>query len=75
MDLGPDLVEWASGSLGEGVGGVAVGTPEVAPGQSDEDAGESGKGAFPLQAQIDLVDDQASTHGRGLSGRGGRERS
>ena len=63
MNLLQNLRERLLFALGEGVGGVAVGTAEVAAGQPDENARQPGKGAFALQAQINLIDDNSANHG------------
>jgi hypothetical protein len=48
--------------LGERIRRIAVGTAEVARGEPDKHARQPGKGAFPLQAQVDFVDDQRVGH-------------
>ena len=49
-------------SFRERVGGVAIRAAEVAGGEADENARQPGEGAFPLQAQIDFVDDERFGH-------------
>ena len=44
--------------LVEGVGGVAPAAPRVAHRQPDEHARQAGEGRFPLDALVDLVDEQ-----------------
>ncbi len=46
----------------KGVGRVAIGAAEIAGGEADENAGETGKGAFSLNAQIDFVYDEVAGH-------------
>ena len=46
--------------FGEGVGGIAVPTAQVAAGQAHEHAGQPGVRALPLQAPVDLMDDERS---------------
>jgi len=55
-------------SFSKCIGGVAIGTAQVTGGQADKDAGQSGKGAFALQAQVNLVDDQSVGHQRECTG-------
>ena len=49
-------------ALREGIRGVAIGAAQVARRQPYENAGQTGKGAFALQAQIDFVDDECFRH-------------
>jgi hypothetical protein len=53
-----DFREFPPLSLKKGISGVTVRTPKVAGGKSDKNAGETGKGALPLQAHINLIDHQ-----------------
>ena len=48
--------------FGKGVGGVAVGTAQIAGRQTDENTGQTGPGAFALHAQINFIDDQRVRH-------------
>ena len=64
MHTGGDLGQGHFAALGEGVGGVAIGAAQIAGREPDKNAGQPGKSAFPLQAQIDFVDGQATGHGR-----------
>ena len=64
-----NLCQFALFSLGEGVGGVAVGTAQVAGGKPEEHARQAGKSAFALQAQIDFVDNEGVGHARSLARR------
>ena len=45
-----DLFQGSACSPGKGIGGITIGAAQVAAGQSDEYAGQTCKGAFPLQA-------------------------
>lgn len=51
-------------SLGKCIGRIAIGAPQIAGGEPDENARQPGKGALPLQAQVNLVDDEGVGHGR-----------
>jgi hypothetical protein len=66
VDFGQDIREGEFAAFGECVGGVAVGATEVASGKADENAGEAGEGAFALEAQVDLVDNERVGHLRVL---------
>ena len=57
-------------SFRERVGGVAIRAAKVAGGEADENARQPGEGAFPLQAQIDFVDDERFGHAEKLRGNG-----
>ena len=58
--LGHDRVQIDDSTLGKGVGGVAVDTSQVAGGQTDKNARQARERAFPLQAAVDLMDEQAA---------------
>jgi hypothetical protein len=67
MDFGENVLQRSLLAFGESVSGVAVGAAEVAGGEPDENAGQPGKGAFTLQAQIYFIDDQRLGHGCNLA--------
>ena len=52
FDLGFDFVEGEGLAAGEGVLGVAPGAAEVAAGEADEDAGQTGEGGFTLDGFV-----------------------
>ena len=56
LDFGEDLGVRHFMAAGEGVLGVAPGAAEIASGEADEDAGESGERAFTLQRFVDFDD-------------------
>ena len=62
VDPGQDFRQGYFPALGEGVGGVAIGAAQIAGSQAHEDTGPAGPGAFALQAEINLVDDQSPGH-------------
>ena len=49
-------------SLGESVGGIAVGAAQIAGREPHEDARQPGESALALQTQIDFVDNQRLGH-------------
>jgi hypothetical protein len=49
-------------AFGEGVGGVAIGTAQIAGSQAHEDTGQTRPGALALHAQVNLIDDQRLGH-------------
>ena len=55
-----DVVNGRLLAFGEGIFGVAIGAADVAVGQSNEDAGESGPGGFPLNTMENLMDYECS---------------
>lgn len=57
VDLFQDLHEGLFFSLSKRVSGVAIRTPQVTGGETDEHARQAGKSAFALQAQVDFIDD------------------
>src|SRR5882724_8467797 len=61
-DFGQDRVECLFGSLRECRSGVAIGTAQIASRQANKNAREPRKGAFPLQTQVNFVDDQVIGH-------------
>ncbi len=50
IDVVKDLRQRPASALGESVSRITVRTAEIAAGRPDEHAGQSGKGALPLQA-------------------------
>jgi len=72
FDLCEDFGEEHLFALRESVGGVAIGAAEVAGSQPDKDAGQAGKSAFTLQADIDFVDDECVGHGVSVARAGRR---
>ena len=57
-----DLRELHAVTLFEGVGGIAVGTAQIAGSETNENAGQAGEGAFALQAQVNFIDHQRVRH-------------
>src|SRR5438132_9494543 len=51
-------------TLVERVSRVAIRTTQIARGQPHKNAGQSGEGAFALDAQINFVDDERVAHAR-----------
>jgi hypothetical protein len=54
-------------AFGEGVSRVAIRAAQIAGGEPDENARQTGEGAFALQAQIDFVDDEGASHAASLA--------
>ena len=54
-------------TFSEGVGGVAIRTAQVARGEAHENARQPGEGAFTLQAQVNLIDNQRFGHAENLA--------
>ena len=49
-------------SLLESVDSITIRTPEMAACESNKDTRKPGESAFPLQAEVDLVDHQCIAH-------------
>ena len=56
VDFGNNFFQSLLSSLGEGVGGVAVGAAEVTESQADEDAGPTRPGALALHRMVYFID-------------------
>jgi len=63
-----NLLKAAFLSFSEGIGCVAIRASQIAGRQPDEDARQSRKRAFALQAQVNLVDDYCVRHQRECTG-------
>lgn len=68
FNFGQNFIERFLFAFGEGVGGIAERTAQVAAGEADENARQPGKGAFTLQAQVDFVDDERCGHAGKIDG-------
>jgi hypothetical protein len=49
-------------TFGKGVGGVAIRAAEIAGGEPDKDARQTGKSALTLDTDVDFVDSQGHAH-------------
>jgi len=58
IDFTEDFRHFHFPALGESIRSVAIRAAQIAGGQPDENARQTSKGAFPLQAQIDFIDYQ-----------------
>lgn len=54
-------------SLGERIRSIAIRTTQVAGGEANENARQTGEGAFALQTQVNFVDDKRIGHAKTLT--------
>jgi hypothetical protein len=58
IDFAHDVHQFPASSFFESIRSIAIGTAQVASGQPHKNAREPSEGAFTLQAQINLIDDE-----------------
>jgi hypothetical protein len=58
FDFGSDVFQRLLFSFRKRIRGIAIGTAQIARGKPHENARQTRKGAFTLQAQINFIDDE-----------------
>ena len=66
-DARDDFAQGHLASFRESISRIAIRAPQIASREPDKNASQPRKRAFPLQAQINLIDVQAIGHGESVN--------